>query len=101
MIQLIQTFEKTLEASDYVNEEKPLTWLKCMDEITAKKVTDLTLREVRNIALSCKIKLPEIPWFLRFMNKVNTDRVVLRLVLRKNKNNVDEHIYVAGRRTAS
>jgi len=29
MIQLIEIFEKTLEASDYVNEEKPLTWLKC------------------------------------------------------------------------
>ena len=69
---LMSKMEHKLESADYVNELKPLKWLQCIDQLTAKKVPELPLHEVITIARSCKIPRESVPEFLRFMNKVSS-----------------------------
>ncbi len=77
MKQLMTKMENILETAEYVNELKPLRWLKCIDTLIGKKVSELPLSDVVEIARSCHIKKDDIPEFLRFMHKVSMYEIPL------------------------
>lgn len=67
---LIQLFETYLANSEVVNDEKPLSWLKCIDALNSEKVSSLSLRQVCKITNRCNMNYSETLQFLRYMNKV-------------------------------
>lgn len=71
MIRLLSLFETTIAKSDYVNQMIPLTWLKCIDELTDQKTNYLPLSAVRDIASRVGVESnTELVDLLTFLNKV-------------------------------
>ena len=65
--------EKKLKVSRYTGKPIPLTWFKCMDNMTATKKTCLQLKEVKRIARGCGLlNDEEVHCFLFFLSEMGT-----------------------------
>ena len=65
---LMCKIEYNLRGSSYVSKQRPLTWLKALDELMVTKKSFLTLKEASSIALDNGVEKDAIPLFLSFLN---------------------------------
>lgn len=71
VLHLMNALEATLERAESVNQQIPLTWLKCLDKVVANKQGWLSREEVEREALTLGISKSETVDFIRFMTQVS------------------------------
>ena len=70
VIDLMSAIESVVTEADYVQEPRPLPWLKALDELMATKKSYLPMIEVTSIAIANTVEKDAISIFLSFMNEL-------------------------------
>jgi hypothetical protein len=71
-IALQTTIESIIEQSQYVNEMRPLSWLRVYDQMVATKRSSLSLVEVEGIAGACGVSANEVPLMLKLFHNMGS-----------------------------
>jgi GTPase SAR1 family protein len=67
---LMRAIEASIDASDYVHAEHPLTWLRTMDRLTSSGQVYLSLHEVTEIATECDVAADAVEALLTFLHEM-------------------------------
>jgi GTPase SAR1 family protein len=70
LIKLLQVIEDRLDVSDYIHEERPLTWLKLLDQMTAQKEFCLTFADIVSLAEDCDVDPVSLPQVLHLFHEM-------------------------------
>ena len=67
---MLSVIEDRIEHSDYVREEKPLSWLKVLDRLTDCKVSFMPYTAVVELTRGCGVSAHELPLLLQFFHQM-------------------------------
>jgi GTPase SAR1 family protein len=67
---LMRAIEASIDDSDYVHAEHPLTWLRTMDRLTSSGQVYLSLHEVTEIATECGVAADAVEALLTFLHEM-------------------------------
>jgi GTPase SAR1 family protein len=67
---LMRAIEASIDDSDYVHAEHPLTWLRTMDRLTSSGQVYLSLHEVTEIATDCGVAADAVEALLTFLHEM-------------------------------
>jgi GTPase SAR1 family protein len=67
---LLVLVEETIDKSNYVHVERPLSWFQVLDNFKSKNVPYLEYSEVESIVVSCNIPKDRVPTLLRFFHEM-------------------------------
>jgi hypothetical protein len=67
---LMRAIEASIDDSDYVHAEHPLTWLRTMDRLTSSGQVYLSLREVTEIATECGVAADAVEALLTYLHEM-------------------------------
>jgi GTPase SAR1 family protein len=67
---LMRAIEASIDDSDYVHAEHPLTWLRTMDRLTSSGQVYLSLHEVTEIATECGVAADAVEALLIFLHEM-------------------------------
>jgi GTPase SAR1 family protein len=67
---LMRAIEASIDDSDYVHAEHPLTWLRTIDRLTSSGQVYLSLHEVTEIATECGVAADAVEALLTFLHEM-------------------------------